>query len=96
MALMFALSVWVSACPCAFGLATPTVILVATGLAAKYGVLIRKGSAIQNAAGISAVAFDKTGTLTMGRMEVSEFIEFDGSEADSNNSRSSRNHSATA
>jgi Cu+-exporting ATPase len=99
MALMFALSVWVSACPCAFGLATPTVILVATGLAAKYGVLIRKGSAIQNAAGISAVAFDKTGTLTMGRMEVSEFIEFDGSggdASDSNNSRSSRYRTASA
>jgi copper ion binding protein len=78
MALMFALSVWVSACPCAFGLATPTAILVATGVSARYGVLIRKGSAIQNGSHITAVAFDKTGTLTMGEMEVTEMVEFDG------------------
>jgi Cu+-exporting ATPase len=46
-AFYFALSVWVSACPCAFGLATPTAILVASGVAAKNGILIRKGAALQ-------------------------------------------------
>ena len=46
-AFYFALAVWVSACPCAFGLATPTAILVATGVAAKHGVLVRKGASLQ-------------------------------------------------
>jgi cation transport ATPase len=44
------LQVWVSACPCAFGLATPTAVLVATGVAAKNGVLVRRGAALQFAA----------------------------------------------
>jgi Cu+-exporting ATPase len=46
-AFYFALAVWVSACPCAFGLATPTAILVASGVAAKHGILIRRGAALQ-------------------------------------------------
>jgi Cu+-exporting ATPase len=49
LAFTFGLAVWVSACPCAFGLATPTAVLVATGVAAKYGVLIRRGAALQTA-----------------------------------------------
>jgi len=57
----------------AFGLAAPTAIMVSTGLAAKFGILIRRGAAIQYAAGVTAVAFDKTGTLTEGKTSVSNF-----------------------
>lgn len=71
-AFFFALAVWVSACPCAFGLATPTAVIVATGIAAKQGLWIRRGAALQNAAELSALAFDKTGTLTEGRMAVTD------------------------
>jgi Cu+-exporting ATPase len=73
-AFLFALAVWVSACPCAFGLATPTAVLVSTGLAARYGVLIRKGAALQFAADVDTVCFDKTGTLTCGKTAVSDFV----------------------
>lgn len=75
----FALAVWVSACPCAFGLATPTAVLVATGVGAKLGLLIRRGAALQGAAEIRAVAFDKTGTLTEGCMAVTDFRSFSSS-----------------
>ena len=71
-AFFFALAVWVSACPCAFGLATPTAVIVATGIAAKQGLWIRRGAALQNAAELSALAFDKTGTLTEGKMAVTD------------------------
>lgn len=73
-AFFFALAVWVSACPCSFGLATPTAILVATGVAAKLGILIRRGAALQLVSEVDVVAFDKTGTLTMGSTEVTDVI----------------------
>jgi len=79
----FALAVWVSACPCAFGLATPTAVLVATGVGAKLGLLIRRGAALQGAAEIRAVAFDKTGTLTEGCMAVTDFRNFSSSSSSS-------------
>jgi Cu+-exporting ATPase len=80
-AIINAVSVLVIACPCALGLATPAAILAGTGIAAKYGILIRNADAIDLAARVNFVAFDKTGTLTEGRPRLTEIRVFQGSEA---------------
>jgi P-type Cu+ transporter len=65
--LEFAIAVFVVACPCGIGLAAPTALLVGTGIAAKFGILVRGGGeAFQEAAQLDAIVFDKTGTLTEG------------------------------
>jgi len=66
-AIINAVSVMVIACPCALGLATPAAILAGTGVAAKYGILIRNADALERGAKINLVVFDKTGTLTLGK-----------------------------
>ena len=73
-AILFAITVVVITCPDALGLATPTAIMVGTGLGAKRGVLFKNAGALETAARIDAVVMDKTGTLTQGKPEVTNFI----------------------
>lgn len=78
LALSATISTLVIACPCALGLATPTALMVGTGMGAEKGILIRKGEAIQTLREIKAVIFDKTGTLTKGKPEVTDIIPLQG------------------
>ncbi|MES9872610.1 MAG: heavy metal translocating P-type ATPase [Candidatus Sedimenticola sp. 6PFRAG7] len=71
MALMAATAVLIITCPCAFGLATPMSIAVASGLGARHGILVKNGEVLETLSDINHVVFDKTGTLTEGRMSVS-------------------------
>ncbi len=73
-ALIHAVSVLVIACPCALGLATPTVILVAAGRAANYGILFKESAALQQAEKIKTLILDKTGTLTKGKPTVVKIL----------------------
>ena len=66
----------VIACPCALGLATPTAIMVSSGISAKRGIFIRNGEAIQRMKDVTTIVFDKTGTLTYGKPEVVDVIDF--------------------
>jgi Cu+-exporting ATPase len=69
-----AVAVLVIACPCALGLATPIALMVASGKAAKNGIIIRSPRSIEKAVGITDAVFDKTGTLTTGKMQLLEMV----------------------
>jgi len=70
------IAVLVIACPCALGLATPTALMVGSGLGAENGILIRKGEAIQRMKDVDTIVLDKTGTITKGKPEVTDVITF--------------------
>ena len=69
-------------CPCAFILATPTAVVAGIGNAARYGILIRSGDALERLSRVRRIAFDKTGTLTHGRPQVTAFRSLDASFTD--------------
>lgn len=77
-ALVNAVAVLVVACPCALGLATPTAIMVGTGLGAEHGIIIRDAEALELAGKINAVILDKTGTITKGEPAVTDIVPLNG------------------
>ncbi len=74
LALLAATSVLIITCPCAFGLATPMSIAVASGLAAQHGLLIKNGAVLEHLSAVTHFVFDKTGTLTEGKMRVQRIV----------------------
>ena len=74
--LNYFITVLVVACPCSLGLATPVAIIIAEGLCASHGLVIKKSSVFETANKIKAIIFDKTGTLTYGKPRISEIINY--------------------
>jgi len=79
LAILATTAVLVISCPCALGLATPTALMVGSGMGAERGILIRSGEAIQTMKDVNLIAFDKTGTITKGEPQVTDMISFKGS-----------------
>lgn len=73
------IAVLVISCPCAMGLATPTALVVGIGRAAKFGIILKGGEALEKAYKVQAIMFDKTGTLTIGKPQVTDIVRLDQS-----------------
>jgi|LSQX01.1.fsa_nt_gb Cu+-exporting ATPase len=81
-AIFASIAVLVIACPCALGLATPTVLMVSSGMGAKKGIFIRRGAAIQIMQQLSFIVFDKTGTITIGRPAITDIMPISSNKID--------------
>ncbi len=73
-AMLRLVAILVSACPCALGLATPTAIMMGTGIGAERGILFRNGEALERAGALTTVVLDKTGTLTEGKLRLTDIL----------------------
>jgi len=73
--LNFGISTLVIACPCALGLATPTAVMVGTGIAASFGIIFKRADILEQTSEISCLLFDKTGTLTDGLLDIKDFVD---------------------
>lgn len=76
------ITVLIIACPCSLGLATPTAVMVGTGIAAENGIIIKNATSLQVARQIQVIIFDKTGTLTVGKPKVTHVVSFTEGEAE--------------